>query len=217
MISFLAIVCCLAGMVLPLPVQAAEEAPRVVFENIQNETPTLYVSKEVKVPDGTYELPENLRFTFILRLDGELANRLEYRVFDESGAEVYNYQSGESTADKANKIPFRTDRSGTFTLAVGQTALFEDVGAGTAYEVTEVPLDGWVQIQPSGGAAAAGTVTAKGAWARFVNQPTTGGTVDLRSRRRFLSRPDIQRRRRRTFPSFWRSGENPMEMNLIQS
>ena len=67
MISFLAIVCCLAGMVLPLPVQAAEEAPRVVFENIQNETPTLYVSKEVKVPDGTYELPENLRFTFILR------------------------------------------------------------------------------------------------------------------------------------------------------
>ena len=178
-ISFLAIVCCLAGMVLPLPVQAAEEAPRVVFENIQNETPTLYVSKEVKVPDGTYELPEGLRFTFILRLNGELANRLEYRVFDASGAEVYNYQSGESTEDKANKIPFRTDRSGTFTLAAGQTALFEDAGAGTAYEVTEVPLEGWVQIQPSGGAAAAGTVTAKGAWARFVNQPTTGGTVGL--------------------------------------
>ena len=59
------------------------------------------------------------------------------RVFDEAGTEIFRYADGESTEAKPNKIPYQTDRSGTFTLAPGQTAKFEYVGTGTAYEVTE--------------------------------------------------------------------------------
>lgn len=170
LLSFLALICCLSGFLQPLAANAAEEVTRVTFENEQNDSPDLYVTKKIESASDDYEAPEGLRFTFILRLNGSLADRLKYRVFDENGSEVYNYSDGESTDDnKPNKIPYRTDRSGTFTLAPGQTARFEYVGVGTSYEVTEVPTDGWIQTTPSGGAPATGTVTDKGAWANFVN------------------------------------------------
>ena len=149
-------------------VHAAEETPRVIFENMQNETPDLYVSKRIESAGGEVEVDKDLTFSFILKLDGVLADRMEYRVFDESGTEVSNQESGVT-------VPFRTDRSGLFTLKAGQTAKFEYVGTGVSYEVTEVSREGWQQILPSGGAPAAGIVTDKGAWAEFVNMPETGG------------------------------------------
>ena len=180
-LSVLAAICCVAAGLLPVQsVSAAEgDVPRVVFENEQNTTPDLYVTKTIESASGDYEAPEDLRFTFILKLDGRLAGQREYRVFDENGAEVYNYQDGESTDVRPNKIPFRTDRSGTFTLAPGQTAKFEYVGAGVSYEVTEVPLEGWEQIRPSGGAPASGTVTDHGAWAQFTNLTGGSGSTEL--------------------------------------
>lgn len=171
---------------------------RVTFENEQNNSPDLYVTKKIESVSGDYEAPAGLRFTFILRLNGSLADRLEYRVFDENGSEVYNYSDGESTEDKSNKIPYRTDRSGTFTLAPGQTARFEYVGVGTSYEVTEVQTDGWIQTTPSGGAPATGTVTDNGAWANFVNLTgESGGEAKL------LIRKDI------SFPDGYEAPETP--------
>lgn len=173
-LSFLTALLCLAGSLLPLRVSAAaaEEVPRVVFENEQNSTPDLYVTKKVESASGSLELPQNLSFTFVLKLDGELADRLPYRVFDESGTEVFDEILGMQTG-------FKTDRSGTFTLKPGQTAKFEYVGAGVAYEVTELPKEGWEQVQPAGGAPAAGTVTDKGAWAEFTNLTGGGGNARL--------------------------------------
>lgn len=174
-ITFLASLCLLAGTALPVwaighaedDAPGTDAVPRVIFKNAQNETPDLFVTKEVESLSEGYEAPEDLSFTFILRLDGELADRLEYHLYDESRTEVFDKDSN------GNNVPWRTDRSGTFSLKPGQTAKFEYVGTGVAYEVTEVPSDGWVQTRPSGGAAAVGTVGAQGAWAAFTN--TTGG------------------------------------------
>ena len=197
LLSILTLICCLSGSLQPLAAEA-EEVTRVTFENEQNNSPDLYVTKKIESASGDYEAPAGLRFTFILRLNGSLADRLEYRVFDENGSEVYNYSDGESTDDKSNKIPYRTDRSGTFTLAPGQTARFEYVGVGTSYEVTEVQTDGWIQTTPSGGAPATGTVTDNGAWANFVNLTgESGGEAKL------LIRKDI------SFPDGYEAPETP--------
>ena len=193
-----AFLCLLLSLLLPVHPAAAGEAPtRVTFENAQNDTPDLYVSKKVESASGNYEMPADLRFPFVLKLDGKLAGQLEYRVFDEAGTEIFRYADGESTEAKPNKIPYQTDRSGTFTLAPGQTAKFEYVGTGTAYEVTEMPAEGWTQIQPPGGAPAAGTVTEKGAWAQFVNLTGGGGVT------RLIVRKDI------TFPAGYVCPETP--------
>lgn len=198
LLSILTLICCLSGFLQPLSAEAEEEVTRVTFENEQNNSPDLYVTKKIESVSGDYEAPAGLRFTFILRLNGSLADRLEYRVFDENGSEVYNYSDGESTEDKSNKIPYRTDRSGTFTLAPGQTARFEYVGVGTSYEVTEVQTDGWIQTTPSGGAPATGTVTDNGAWANFVNLTgESGGEAKL------LIRKDI------SFPDGYEAPETP--------
>lgn len=198
LLSILTLICCLSGFLQPLSAEAEEEVTRVTFENEQNNSPDLYVTKNIESASGDYEAPAGLRFTFILRLNGSLADRLEYRVFDENGSEVYNYSDGESTEDKSNKIPYRTDRSGTFTLAPGQTARFEYVGVGTSYEVTEVQTDGWIQTTPSGGAPATGTVTDNGAWANFVNLTgESGGEAKL------LIRKDI------SFPDGYEAPETP--------
>lgn len=196
LLSFIAVICCLVGMLSPLSAYA-EDTTRVVFENAQNDSPDLYVTKKIESASGDYEAPEDLRFTFILKLDGKLADRLIYRVFNENGEEVYRYADGESTDSKNNKIPYQTDRSGTFTLAPGQTAKFEYVGTGVSYEVTEVPLEGWIQTMPSGGSPASGTVTDKGAWANFINLTGGGGDTKL------LVRKDI------SFPEGYEAPETP--------
>ncbi len=108
-----AFLCLLLSLLLPVHPVAAGEAPtRVTFENAQNDTPDLYVSKKVESASGNYEMPADLRFPFVLKLDGKLAGQLEYRVFDEAGTEIFRYADGESTEAKPNKIPYQTDRSG---------------------------------------------------------------------------------------------------------
>lgn len=159
-LSFMLAVCCLVqcfGVV-----NAADnDIPRVVFENEENSTPDLYISKKVESAEG-YEIPD-LSFSFTLKLDGELTNRLEYQVFDENGNEVFNYSDGI-------KVPFTTDRNGVFSLKDGQTAKFEYVGSGVSYEITESETENFRQTEPSGGLSAIGTVTDKGASVIFKNR-----------------------------------------------
>lgn len=159
--SFVLAVCCLMGLMVPLSA-AAETVPRVVFENAAENSPDLYVTKHVDSAVEGIQVPQGLKFFFTLKLNGELANRLAYRVFDEQNEEVFNMIGGV-------KVPFQTDRSGGFSLEPEQTAKFEYVGNGVSYEVTETPRPQFEQIQPAGGAPAAGTVTSEGAWARFTN------------------------------------------------
>ena len=144
-------------------VQAEEDIPGVIFENSRNEAPDLYIKKQVKTAMEGYDPPEDQEFSFVLKLDGELAKRLEYRVFDKEDEEIFDRDI------LGNRKRFQTDRSGTFALKAGQTALFEYVGSGVRYEVTEQPAEDYVQIQPQGESAAVGTVPPSGAYVNFVN------------------------------------------------
>lgn len=144
-------------------VQAEEDIPGVIFENSRNEAPDLYIKKQVKTAMEGYDPPEDQEFSFVLKLDGELAKRLEYRVFDKEDEEIFDRDI------LGNRKRFQTDRSGTFALKAGQTALFEYVGSGVRYEVTEQPVEDYVQIQPQGESAAVGTVPPSGAYVNFVN------------------------------------------------
>ena len=119
---------CLGMMV--VFVQAEEDIPGVIFENSRNEAPDLYIKKQVKTAMEGYDPPEDQEFSFVLKLDGELAKRLEYRVFDKEDEEIFDRDI------LGNRKRFQTDRSGTFALKAGQTALFEYVGSGVRYEVT---------------------------------------------------------------------------------
>ena len=152
---------CLGMMV--VFVQAEEDIPGVIFENSRNEAPDLYIKKQVKTAMEGYDPPEDQEFSFVLKLDGELAKRLEYRVFDKEDEEIFDRDI------LGNRKRFQTDRSGTFALKAGQTALFEYVGSGVRYEVTEQPAEDYVQIQPQGESAAVGTVPPSGAYVNFVN------------------------------------------------
>jgi LPXTG-motif cell wall-anchored protein len=118
-----------------------------------------------------YEAPEDAEFTFVLKLDGALAKKREYRVFDSSGSEIFQDTDGAESADKpSNWTAYRTDRSGTFTLKAGQMAKFEYVGTGVSYEVTEIAIpDQFIQIQPAQDQSVVGTMVPKGARADFTN------------------------------------------------
>ena len=75
-VSFLTIICCLAGSALVVKtVRAEEETPRAVFTNEPNEAPDLYITKELQNPESYNGNPDDLRFSFTLRLDGKPANR----------------------------------------------------------------------------------------------------------------------------------------------
>ncbi len=79
-------------------VQAEEDIPGVIFENSRNEAPDLYIKKQVKTAMEGYDPPEDQEFSFVLKLDGELAKRLEYRVFDKEDEEIFDDISPSVTA-----------------------------------------------------------------------------------------------------------------------
>ena len=155
-------VVCFAAMVMSVTAEG-DDIPRVTFENRKSEAPDLYIKKQVKTSAEGYEAPEGQEFSFVLKLDGELAKRLEYRVFDKKGEEIFDRDI------LGNRKPFQTNRSGGFKLKTGQTAKFEYVGSGVTYEVAEQAVQGYLQIQPQGGAAATGTVSPDGTLVNFVN------------------------------------------------
>ena len=153
---------CLMALCHPASVNAID-VPKVTFENVRNESPDLFIKKQVKTGMDGYDVPEDQEFLFILKLNGELAKRQAYRVFDEIGEEVFTYDIW------GNRKAFQTGRSGEFSLLAGQTAMFEYVGQGVTYEVTEQQIEDYIQILPEGGAAATGTVQPSGALVNFTN------------------------------------------------
>lgn len=191
--AFLTAFSCLVGSYLPAYAsrtgeEEQEVVPRVTFENEEKNSSDLYIKKNVENASEDYQAPAEDTFTFTLRLNGELANQRTYRLYGADGQELYNTGTLPGVGDKdvPITIPFKTDRNGGFELKDGQTAVFESVGPGATYEVTESEQEGYQQILPAGGAAAVGTVTAKGARAEFTNlyQPSgTGGKTRLEVRK----------------------------------
>lgn len=133
LLSFLTMICCLAGSV--APVYATEQnsaVPRAVFTNEPKESPDLYVTKEVQNAVDGYSASEYDRFQFVLKLNGVIAKNVEYHVIDPVYGEIFKGNWMGTT------IPFQTDNSGVFTLKAGQTAWFEYIGTGVRYEVHEL-------------------------------------------------------------------------------
>ncbi len=155
-----------------LPALAAEqdEIPVVTFENEYNPNPDLFVSKRVENLDNRYPADPEAEFTFTLKLNGELAKKQEYRLYDADGRELFKDWQGDIVPNPTIKLKLETSRNGDFMLRSGWTAQFEYVGRGTHYEVTEHEKEGFSQIVPPAGSSAAGTVTAEGASVQFVNQ-----------------------------------------------
>lgn len=186
-LCFLTAFCCLAGGAAAANASyngndwKHKEVLRAVFENAQNDAPDLFVTKEVVSPSEGRQAPSDARFTFTLLLDHKPAKETTYRVFDKknNNQEIFLYADGESAEKKPNRLPWRTDRNGEFSLKDGQTAKFEYVGSGVAYEVREKPAEGFFQTEPPGGLPAVGTVPGKGAAVNFVNtwQPETEGEL----------------------------------------
>ena len=147
----------------------AEETTRMTFTNEENKTPDLFITKHVESADERYEVPKDVAFKFVLKLNEKLANKEQYRVFNENGDEVYNHQDGTISSETTNKIPVMTDRNGNFTLYGGYTAKFEYVGNGVSYEILELPQENFQQVSPAAGTSAIGTIKPDGARVEFVN------------------------------------------------
>ncbi len=136
LLSFLTIFCCLAGSIIQV---SAAAAPRVTFTNKPRNAPDLYVTKRVTgaPAQNQYDL-----FSFVLKINGEVAANQPYRVFqlDDLGGkkEIARMVAKNGNEDKKNELPFATDESGVFTLEANQQAYFEYIGTGVKYEVIEL-------------------------------------------------------------------------------
>ena len=150
---------------------AVELVPRITFTNDRIKSPDLWVAKTVAVAMEGWEAPDT-DFRFTLKLDGVLAKDLTYQVFDDTGTEIFNMvdpSTGAPVKEGGVKAPWKTDRSGEFTLKANQRAKFEWVGSGVSYEVTEWETPNYTQLLPEGGVPAKGVVTDDGALAAFGN------------------------------------------------
>ncbi len=192
------LISCLVGSCMPVhaansvsnlnPIPGDEEpAPRIEFTNKERDSaPDLYVTKTV---EGT-GAPEGDEFTFTIRIGGELAKNQVYRLFDKKGT-VYDNSIHKEKKEEDNEIiknglgpervkkegaievPFTTSRFGEFTLKAGQVAVFQDLGSGTSYEVTETSQPkGYTQTYPTGNAPAQGTMQSKAEFVTFTNSYT---------------------------------------------
>ena len=139
LVSFLAIVCCLAGSALPaMPAEAAGTGDgTVVFTNEPKNSPDLYVTKTVENADP--ERAGDLFQFVLLKPNGQKADPMSDRVY-----RVYQLDGSGGVREVLRKdrlgnvMPFQTDKSGVFTLEAGQRACFENLGAGIRYEVQEL-------------------------------------------------------------------------------
>lgn len=161
-VSFLTIICCLAGSAMAAPaVKAEESTPRAVFTNEPNEAPDLYITKELQNPESYNGNLEDLHFSFVLKLNGKAANKQEYTVI----------KNGEEKKNEEGRVEVYKTESGRFELGPGETAWFRNLTVGSSYEVTENEMpESFQQVEPEGGAGVAGIITAKGEDRKFVNR-----------------------------------------------
>ncbi len=146
LISFLTIICCLSGSILPAyAAGGGTGVPTATFINEPNNSPDLYVSKQVESAAEGYTAPAADLFQFILTDEnGQPIRDQEYQVIDEDLGEVAEYRGRYSDQNlpgwwtwiKGAKITNTTGDYGIFTLRAGQTACFKNFGA-RKYKVTE--------------------------------------------------------------------------------
>ena len=174
LMSFLTIICCLAGSLAPLYAEASEEVPRIVFTNEPKDSPDLTVTKDVVSQTSLPETEQGREFTFYLMLDGKAAKNMIYHKYDQNGTEVFD---GDITVAGivVGKKNFTTGSSdGSFTLQDGYSAKFLSeesdglLGKGTRCEIIEdlTDLPRYTQTKPEGGASAV-----------IPNMPVNGKTV----------------------------------------
>ena len=136
LLSFLTILCCLAGSITPVHASgtgSGSSVPRVTVTNEPVNSPDLYVTKTVEnaLEGAEYEAPAHAVFRFVLKQNGQIAKNVTYRVLDPDHGEIVRRTS------LGMSYPFQTDQTGVFTLEAGQQAWFEGLGTGSRYEVIE--------------------------------------------------------------------------------
>lgn len=176
LLSFLTVICCLAGSLSPVHASGSGAVPRVVFENESDGRVDLYIGKEVVNSEGCMADPDD-RFTFTLALSrggAELTEEQSYRLCDLSGRELTKEELG------AEQNAFFT-QGGRFTLKAGQMARFSGISPGTGYVIREISKDGYTQIFPAGGDPVSGTKEYKTETFVFRNlyNPGGGGAAKL--------------------------------------
>lgn len=181
--SFLTIICCLAGSIAPVYAAGQDGViPRAVFTNEPKTSPDLYVKKTVQSAVGGYSAPAQDRFQFVLKLNGQIAKDVAYHVIDPVYGEIVRCTDNGLWP---TVIPFKTDKSGVFTLKAGQTAWFEYIGTGTSYEVLELDTylspvtDETGAIEPSGFAYCNYVEALWGSYLQRVEQEPVYETKDL--------------------------------------
>lgn len=193
-LSFLTVICCLAGSAVPLYTEAAgsgDEVPTIIFENEPIPSDDLVVTKNVtilndmQVTEAEEAAIQNQEFWFCLEIGGKPAAKCKYHVYA-IGADG----SWEEIKDGSSLLPksYKTDKDGRFSLKTGQKAEFraEEVSVlreGAEYRVTEEQTKNYRQDSPrdkdeKGNAYAQGTMTGTLTTASFINEYIPKGSAN---------------------------------------
>jgi len=152
----------------------------LTYTNTYHNSPDLKISKSVLSGDA-YTTP----FTFKLTVDDAPYANEEYRLYSaEDNTEVFNDQTINGVSVR---LPWTTDEYGEFTLTGSQYAVFEYLGTGKKYDIKEMPLSGWQQVEPAAGTDIQGIMPSTGASEKFVN--TYGNKADSITVRKAVSWP----------------------------
>ena len=127
---------------------------RAIFTNTHEETAGLSVSKAVTREEGQTAPDPDQSFRFKLEVNGQPRKNQSYCLYDPSGKKIENKT---------------TDNLGRFSLKDGERAVFDWIGAGKNYEITELPAEGFVQTVPAEGHSLSGVIPQKGEVLGFTN------------------------------------------------
>lgn len=184
-LSFLTVICCLAGSLMPLQAAEteAEDIPRITFTNEPKMEANLYVIKTAPSGQTLPDSERNREFTFTLKLGGggseNVAGEVTYHKFGADGNEILvdlldsNGNAVLDSNQNPKKTYPKTSSYGRFTLKFGEWAEFrsaeiEGLRSGTYYEVTEDVPAKYNETAYSG--SAHGYVADNGTTLSFVNQ-----------------------------------------------
>ena len=168
--SFLTVICCLAGSILPVSASQAGTVPRATFTNEQKQSPDLYVKKVVS---NASEAPGSDEFTFTLYLE-------ERGKLERAAKEAFTLYNGDGSLaeeckdSQGNIKKIYTGVDGTFVLKAGQTAHFESEGSerirrGVQYAVSEAVPNEYVKESAD---QTEGWIPAAGVTATITNKYT---------------------------------------------
>ncbi len=155
---------------------------RITFTNTYGNSSSLIISKKVTARDGV-KAPVGDEFTFKLTVEGKPYANQTYTRYGSNNEQITNVQKvkGADGNEYEVELPWTTDAYGQFQLKAGEHAVFDWVGEGKSYTVTEEPKADYTQVTPAAGTGISDVITASGAVAEFVNlynrNPMTDGTT----------------------------------------